>query len=523
MDFKRGVSRRSALKAGMAGLVASQAAVLENLAVWPGRTALAATPAPSDIQFNIGAFVPPAKIFNDGAGPVKAGFGPIFALLVPAKLTRTPTRNDQQNLADALNIIEQSFGFSPAGAFVHIHYGIPYFRRLPAGLVGAAIPRLASNHSRSVLEEAVASPTDVSPVNPGIVKERFNVTVRIESNDVLFQLKSDSLSNLQNILAWLEGSNSLRGRRLDSPDFKGLFQFQAPRIQFTQPGLPRKVADQAGFEFAKRVNPNSSMVMGFVDQQENASGPAEIVTFVGNNSARLTTARAGDYLDNGSIVHFSHDIDDLFQFYTTPNQDPRAPAGESFQERFQYMFRSNELGTAHGLATEGNKDQFFAGGGPAFVDNKFQGIDTAERGARDSKGVFAPGNQTLDATFEGVHRFGHEQALQRSSRAADGTPIHIRNDGPGYDGMDVPGFQDFPNGKTFAAGTAQFKLQFLVFVPTAEFFRVMRANSASLDLVSKYGVADEDAALERFITATRRQNFLCPPRRHRSFPLVEFT
>jgi hypothetical protein len=26
---------------------------------------------------------------------------------------------------------------------------------------------------------------------------------------------------------------------------------------------------------------------------------------------------------------------------------------------------------------------------------------------------------------------------------------------------------------------------------------------------------------ERFITATRRQNFLCPPRRNRAFPLVE--
>ena len=26
-----------------------------------------------------------------------------------------------------------------------------------------------------------------------------------------------------------------------------------------------------------------------------------------------------------------------------------------------------------------------------------------------------------------------------------------------------------------------------------------------------------------FVTATRRQNFLTPPRRHRSFPLVEFT
>ena len=62
---------------------------------------------------------------------------------------------------------------------------------------------------------------------------------------------------------------------------------------------------------------------------------------------------------------------------------------------------------------------------------------------------------------------------------------------------------------------------FTVFVPTANFFAKMRRNQASLDLVRKYGVADEDNGLERFITATRRQNFLVPPRRHRAFPLLE--
>jgi hypothetical protein len=75
--------------------------------------------------------------------------------------------------------------------------------------------------------------------------------------------------------------------------------------------------------------------------------------------------------------------------------------------------------------------------------------------------------------------------------------------------MDVPG------------GASQPKLQFTIFVPTAEFFRGMRVNQASLDLVEKYGVKPVANGIERFITATRRQNFLVPPRRHRAFPLVE--
>jgi len=70
-------------------------------------------------------------------------------------------------------------------------------------------------------------------------------------------------------------------------------------------------------------------------------------------------------------------------------------------------------------------------------------------------------------------------------------------------------------------GRAQPKLQFTVFVPTADFFARMRRNQASLELVRKYGVADENNGLERFITATRRQNFLVPPRRYRAFPLLE--
>jgi hypothetical protein len=62
-----------------------------------------------------------------------------------------------------------------------------------------------------------------------------------------------------------------------------------------------------------------------------------------------------------------------------------------------------------------------------------------------------------------------------------------------------------------------------MFVPTAEFFRQLRVNVAAQDLQAQFNVQDDDNGLERFITATRRQNFLVPPRRHRAFPLLELT
>jgi hypothetical protein len=539
-DFlRRSISRRTAMKASAATFLMSQMALFQELALVPNRAALAATTF-SDVQFDLGAFINGPVSLSDGADTITAQFGPVFNLFIPATLNRNPSKADQTVFANALNTIEANFSASPSGLLIgSVSYGVPYFNRFSSALVGSKIPRLSFDNTRFALEEAVASPTDVvqgkvggpnAPV-PNVTKQRFNVNVVIEANEVLFQFKSDSVDNLTSVAAWLQGSNKLNGNAVASPDFDGLFDFEDARLQFTQIGLPRKVANAAAsknaalYEYNGRINPDSPMFMGFLDQQTNAAAAPQVVTFVGSSKGVFTNAKAGDYFDNGSIIHFSHNIEDLFQFYETPAQDPGGH-GEPYTERFQYMFRSNQLGTTDGLRTDGNTDQFTNGGGPAYIENVFQGTDAALRGARDSAGTFGPNNATLDATFQGQHRIGHEAALQRSSRAADGTPLHIRNDGPGFDGMDVPAFQDFPGtsgANSFPAGTFQPKLQFAVFVPTAEFFRAMRANAAAQDLQVQFNVDGDDNGLERFITATRRQNFLTPPRRHRAFPLVELT
>jgi hypothetical protein len=481
-EQKQRLTRRSILKVGAFGLAASTLGVLEVLAWTPKRLAYAAPATLPDIQFDIGDFIGPAETI-DG---VVVRFGPVFTHFVTAKLSRTPTELDQHTLAHALHTIEAHYPFSPAGVFTFIAYGLPYFKRLPFHLVNRHMPRLLADRTRFALEEAVASPSDVSPANPDVKKQTFNVPVRIEANDLLLTLRSDSPGHLHDVLAWLTGSGSLRGKHVPSPPFHDLLTITSLRVMFQQIGLPRKVADRHGLRFAPRVNPQSPMWMGFADQQKDGSGPPSITTFQGNASARFTTTDAGDYLSNGAIQHLSHVIQDLAQFYADPPDEP-------FTERVQYMFRSDPIPSL------GNKDQFKDGGGPAFLDNVFKGTDDALRNAR---GI---------GTFQRAHRMGHLAALQRSSRAADGTPIHIRMDGPGFDAMDVPDHSEQP------------KLQFTVFVPTAEFFTSMRRNQAALDLVKANNVASDDNGIERFLTATRRQNFLIPPRRHRAFPLLELT
>jgi hypothetical protein len=505
------LSRRTLLKKGAVSMVSATAiaSALEALAFTPQRIALAAPASTNlpNIQFDLGNFIPPAQMFNDGGGSVLLRFGPVYTLFLTMKLTRFPSLTDYQSLNDALARIESVYPFSPSGVFPIISYGLPYFRRLPSSLVQAHMPRLLKDQSRFALEEALPGPTDVSPQNPNITKQTFQVPVSIESNDVLITLRSDMLNKVQDVANWLQGSNSLAGFQLPSPPFQGLFTFTSTRVMFQQIGLPRKVANQFHLSFASQVNPDSPMWMGFADQQVDGSGPASIVTFQGNSSAQFASLPDG-YFTDGSIQHLSHVIQDLGQFYA--NTEP-------FTERVQYMFRSDPL------PSPGNSDQFTNGGGPSYLDNNASTfLKFRSQGTTEAIQTAVSPNVVNDPQPDGSGRqprMGHLPALQQSSRAADGTPIHIRMDGPGFDGMDIPDSSNQP------------KLQFTIFVPTADFFATMRANQAALRFQaleqgrggSSSGTVDaDDNGLERFLTATRRQNFLVPPRSRRAFPLREF-
>ncbi|WP_329110172.1 hypothetical protein OG792_14830 [Micromonospora sp. NBC_01699] len=484
--------RRTMLAGGALAMAASALAACAADARTPIRPA-ASDPAADlpDIQFDVARFSAPEQSSPTG-GPFVTP--PVHTVYLTAALGRSPGRDDQRELNRVLTLLESRYAFGAAGLLTFVSYGLPYFRRLPGGLtgdlVGAHLPRLLADPTRSVLEEAVPAPTDVHPDNPGVTKKRFTVPVRIEQNDLLFTFRSDRAAVIQDVLGWFDGSGTLAGTPTPSPDFAGLLTVTSSRHMFTQAGLPRSVAEQNRLPYARFIQPDSPMWMGFSDQQVNASGPPAICTFAGHPSARLTTARPGDYLDNGGIQHVSHVILDMLQFYDMASPDTPPSENGNFSKRVQYMFHAPPV-------HPGNADQLTDGGGPSFLPADNRGPDYAERTAQ---GVGLP---------SGERRMGHLSTLQRSSRAPDGTPMHLRVDGPGFDAMDVPD------------GSSQPKLHFSLFVPTADVFARMRHSQAAVDLARKHRVAEQDNGLERFLTCTRRQNFLVPPRRHRAFPLVE--
>lgn len=492
------VSRRRLLVSG-GGLAAALAGLdtMRHLAATPVRLAADAGTASNgpgglpDVQFDLSGFVAPG-LTVDG---VAVQFPPVYTLFAPARLRARPGHADARQLAGALDRVEEAYAFAPQGVFTLVSYGLPYFGRFPRRMFSALVPRLSSDHSRFALEEAVPAPTDVSPANPGITKRTYNVPVRIEQNDLLITLRSDHPDNLRDVMAFLGGSNRLAGEHVPSPRLSCGLTFTSARVMFVQRGLPRSVADRHHLRYASYVHPQSPMWMGFADQQASASAAAPDITFQGGG-IRLTTAEAGDYFDNGSLQHLSHVILDLDQFFDLDETGKPGPDG-SYLERVQYMFRSTPP------PAQGHADQYTNGGGPAFLENDFKGTGDARRSAE------AIGTPIDPDTGRPAHRMGHLSTLQRSSRTAAGRPLHIRMDGPGFDSLDVPD------------GSKQPKLEFAAFVPSADFFATMRRHQASLDLQKKFKVAESDNGLERFITSTRRQNFLIPPRRHRAFPFAE--
>jgi hypothetical protein len=485
-DGESAITRRTLLqRAAGLGVAASTLGALDLLALVPER-ALASSKGLPEIQFQIEKYIAPAFRI-DG---VRLQLGPVYTTFATFALTRTPTEVDQQTLASALTRIEASYPFAPSGVFATIAYGIPYFERLPGGMAGALVaghmPRLRTEPERYALEEAVPGPTDVSPLNPGVTKERFAVPVQIEANDVLLTLRSDSTAIIDDALNWLSGgSSTLAGAQVGSSGLGGLLSITSRRLTFVQQGLPRKIAEEEQLPYAEMINPQSPMWMGFFSQQVGSSGSPAAVTFLGNSTAKMTNAAKRDYFAHGSIQHLSHLIQDLEQFYERPK--------ETYERRVAAMFGSDPL------PSHGNVDQYTDGGGPSALRNSFR------------SSLSASGEAGSPAEFDHQRHIGHTTALQRSTRAANAKPVNIRADGPGFDSLDVPD------------GSQQPKLNFSIFVPTADFFATMRRNQASLDLTQQNSVPQDNVGLERFITATRRQNFLVPPREHRAFPLLELT
>lgn len=401
---------------------------------------------------------------------------PLHHRVITARLLVDPTkvamRDARGALEDVLGQVDTLGAASPLGLAVTVAWGLPYFRRFVPGQTRRELPidRRASSRSRAVhvLEDAQRFQSDP----PDTILEHNDVAVLLRSDDL--DLVDEAQQRLSGNLADILAFTSLRTGVVGG-GFGGAGS------------LPNQIASAAKVQGAELMPPTAELFLGFTSTVRASLGPPKIANLETLGYAALRNA----YFVGGTHMHLSHINEDLLAWYL--NLDHR--------ERGHAMFRP-------GLK-----------------------LDLTRQTVLQSRG----GAETVGALrrdYARYHQIGHAGAIQSASRLDRDVVSH---DGTVYrKGTAVPQRADFNTiDNPFAWSSAPVRdgmsttphagVHFVAFNPTSDDFRRVRLamdgilpDGTRLAFKGRFG-----QGLNAVLRTTHRQNFLVPPRAHRSFPLSE--
>ncbi|MBM2821820.1 MAG: hypothetical protein HW413_566 [Thermoleophilia bacterium] len=389
--------------------------------------------------------------------------------------TPAELRDAREALENALRRLNERFEPTPAGLGVTIAWGLPYFERFVPAQAERHLPldRRASASRKTpvrVLEDAIRFPSDPE-------------TTLLEANDVAVLLRSDILDHIA------EGAKAL------FDDLDGLFRVTSIRKGFVGGGfdgglgLPKQMALAARIEGADLIPDGAELFLGFTSTQKAGLGPSRIANLETLGYADLGP---GGYFTHGTHMHLSHLLEDVAAWYLTFD----------FQNRLDTTFRP-------GLDV------------PPETQTVAQGPNDAQTEIE------------VRRDYARHRQIGHSGSIQPASRldrdvvGADGTlypkgtAVPQRAD---FNTLDNPFFWTAYEGRDTFSEEPAAGLHFVVFNPTSDDFRRTRL---AMDGVMPDGtkLAFETGSTGRgfnsILATTHRQNFLVPPRVHRSFPLSE--
>jgi hypothetical protein len=399
---------------------------------------------------------------------------PLHNEVVTAKVEAADLAAARRELEEAFVALEQLHDpTTPAGLGVTVAWGLPYFRRY--------VPEAAERH---LPVDRRASESKDRPVRALIDAIRFpsdpEDTV-LEDNDVVFLLRSDSRERIE------DGHQALFGEL-------GVFRVTSIRKGFAGGGfeggrsLPKRMAVAAGVPGADLIPDTAELFLGFTSTQRQGLGPGLIANF---ETLGFTDA-AGGYFAGGTNMHVSHIFEDLEAWYL--NFD--------FRERVDTTFAPNLRVRA--------------------------GAQTVRQPPKD-----AATQRQVVGSFERGGTIGHSAAIQTTSRLQMDI---VGSDGVRYrKGVAIPQRADFntldnpffwtatPERDVFDSSPSP-GVHFVVFNPSSDDFH---RNRLAMDGVFPDGTKlpfeprARGQGLNSVLRTTHRQNFLVPPRRHRSFPLSE--
>jgi hypothetical protein len=392
---------------------------------------------------------------------------PLHHQLVTANIRADDLRSAQGDLSDALAELESRYETTPAGLGVTFAWGLPYFeRRVPeAWRAHAPYDRRAR---KPALLPALRFPSDPHET-------------LLEDNEVAILLRSDSRDHIADAAGLLFGKLSL-------------FDVTSIRRGFVGGGfggrqsLPKKLALAADVPGADLIPQSAQLFLGFTSTQKAALGPTVIAN---HETLGFVELGPSGYFRQGTSMHVSHIFEDLEAWYL--NFD--------FRERVATAFKPTQPEVREGTTT--------------LPQPRADTVRSVER------------------EFRTQGRIGHSSAIQTSSRLHHD---YVADDGTVYKrGTAIPQRADFntldnPFDWSSRREVDQMQpgpragLHFVVFNPSSDDFH---RNRLAMDGVLPDGTRlalaarDRNQGFNSVLRTTHRQNFLVPPRRHRSFPLAE--
>jgi hypothetical protein len=394
--------------------------------------------------------------------------------------------------------LETRFTPTPTGVGIMIAWGLPYFQqyvpslgkasdffeagtRFPAYLPIDLATSKAKGESVYALQDARTFPSDQPPSGFG--------PLRLEQNDVAVLLRSDSLANIT------AASNALFGSGSDQAG--SLFTVTSIRQGFTgggfygQQGLPSKLALAAGIPGAASIPRQSPLFLGFTSTLVSNMGPdviANLETLPGH-----TDQWPDGYFKQGTTMHLSHLYEDLESWYTK--------SFPSYEQQVQAMQ--------------------YPGITPAPAHGTYALQPPGQSAAQVAKGVKRYQSYGHSGSLSVVDSTASQIKSNYGERYPTGTTIPVRGD---FNTLDNPfQYTSDPAGDHYSSQPAA-GLHFLMFQPTIEIFNSVRLAMDGHFPGKTLPVTPQSihAGINSVLQTTHRQNYLVPPRRHRSFPLAEF-